>query len=172
SGERKSGVTLVIPRGIAFTGRVIDKNGKPLSGVAVDAVESANDQFGGQMRRMIIAGIGQRGDENVTTASDGTFTVRLKEGKYDVVFKREGFAAKTLRAQTVGTNEKPVEVTLDPGVEVSGRVTRGGAGVDGVTINTVSEVGSASAVTGPDGSFTISDLTPGQLMLVANKPDA
>jgi protocatechuate 3,4-dioxygenase beta subunit len=172
SGERKSGVTLVIPRGVAFTGRVTDKDRKPLSGVAVEAIESANDPFGMQIRRMVIAGTGQRADENVTTASDGTFTVRLKEGKYDVVFKREGFAAKTLRAQTVGTNEKPVEVTLDAGVEVSGRVTRGGVGVDGAIINVVSEMGNANSVTGPDGSFTVSDLTPGQMMLMVNKPDA
>jgi hypothetical protein len=172
SGERKSGVTLVIPRGVVFTGRVIDHGGKPVSGVVVDASESQGDAFGVQIRRMVIGATQGRGDDSVTTASDGTFTMRLKEGKYDVIFKREGFAAKSLRAQQVAANEKPVDVTLDPGVEISGRVVRGGAGVEGVNVNAMSEGGPANTVTGPDGSFTLSDLTPGQMMLLANKPDS
>jgi len=171
SGERKSGLTLVIPRGIAFTGRVIDKSGKPVSGVTVDAAESQGDMFGAGVRRMVIAAMRGASEENVTTAADGTFTIRLKEGKYDVVFKREGFAAKVLRAQQVAANEKPAEVTLEPGVEITGRVLRGGVGVDGVNINGMADAGAVSAVTGPDGSFTLSDLTPGQMMLMANKPD-
>lgn len=173
SGERKGNVTLTIPRGVAFSGRVIDHNGKPVSGVSVDAAESTGDMGGGMVRRMVInAGGPPRGEENVTTASDGTFNVRLKEGKYDVVFKREGFAAKTLRTQTVGPNEKPVEVTLDPGVEITGRVVRGGVGVEGVSVNALSEGGMAQSTTGPDGSFTLADLTPGQMMINVNKMDA
>lgn len=172
SGERKSGVTLTIPRGVAFSGRVTDKNGNPLSGVSVDAAETQND-MGAAFRRVMIGGGGlPRGDENVTSASDGTFTIRLKEGKYDVIFKREGYAAKTLRAQPVAANEKPVEVTMDPGVEISGRVVRNGAGIEGVNVNAISQDGSANSVTGVDGSFTLTDLTPGQMMLAVNKMDA
>jgi large repetitive protein len=171
SGERKGNVSLTIPRGVAFSGKVLDKNGKPVSGVSVDAAESQGD-MGGPMRRMIIAGAAGRTEESVTTASDGTFNIRLKEGKYDVVFKREGFAAKTLRAQTVAANEKPVEVTLEPGVEISGRVVRNGAGVEGVNINGMSEGGMTQAITGPDGSFTLGDLTPGQMMLNVSRFDA
>jgi len=172
SGERKSNVTLTIPRGMAFSGRVIDKNGKPVSGVSVDAAESAGD-IGGNIRRMAFSiGGQQRAEENVTTASDGTFNIRLKEGKYDVIFKREGYAAKTLRAQTVGANEKPVEVTLDPGVEITGRVVRGGAGVEGVSVTGISEGGMSQGITSADGSFTLSDLTPGQMMLNVNKMDS
>src|SRR5437763_4575542 len=172
SGERKSGLTLVIPRGVAFSGRVVDKSGKPVSGASVDAAEAQGQRFGGGVRRMIVGAMRAGGDENVTTAADGTFTVRLKEGKYDVVFKREGFATKMLRAQQVAANAKPVEVPLDPGVEITGRVVRGGAGVDGVAVNAMAEGGAVSAMTGPDGTFTLSDLTPGQMMLMANKPDA
>jgi large repetitive protein len=57
-------------------------------------------------------------------------------------------------------------------VEISGRVTRGGAGVEGVDVRAMAQSGFSAAVTGADGSFTISDLTPGQLMLIANKQDA
>jgi protocatechuate 3,4-dioxygenase beta subunit len=172
SGERKSGLTLVIPRGIAFSGRVTDHNGKPLSGVAVDAGESQGDPLGAQIRRMVIGARQGRDDDNVTTAGDGTFSMRLKEGKYDVVFKREGFSVKSLRAQQVAANEKPVEVTLEPGVEITGRVVRGGVGVEGVNVNAMAEGGPASTVTASDGSFTLTDLTPGQMMLIAGKQEA
>src|SRR5689334_12414243 len=53
SGEKKGGLTLVIPRGVAFSGRVTDKNGKPVSGVSVEAMESQNDAFGPNIRRMV-----------------------------------------------------------------------------------------------------------------------
>ena len=39
-GERKSGVVLTIPSGVAITGRVLDKNGKPVSGVTVATTEA------------------------------------------------------------------------------------------------------------------------------------
>jgi uncharacterized GH25 family protein len=170
-GERKSGVVITIPRGIAFTGKVTDSNGKPLSGVGVQAVETASGGGMG-MRRMVVAMMRDREEDVVRTASDGTFTLRLKEGTYDVVFKREGFAAKTLRAQSVNASARPVEVQLEPGVEISGRVVRSGAGVEGVRVNAISQDGTANAVTASDGSFTLNDLTPGQMMLSATKPDA
>ena len=61
---------------------------------------------------------------------------------------------------------------MDPGVEITGRVTRGGVGVEGVDVNAFSQEGMANAVTGPDGSFRLADLTPGQMMLNVMKRDA
>ena len=171
-GERKAGVVITIPRGIALTGKVIDHNAKPVSGVGVETVESSRDAGFGGMRRLVVNAMRQdRNDEIVRTAADGTFTIRVKEGTYDVVFKRDGFATKTLRATAVNTATKPVQVTLDPGVEITGRVTRGGVGVEGVTINAMSMDGAASATTAADGTFQLEDLTPGQMILNAMKPD-
>lgn len=171
AGERKTGVMITIPRGLAVTGRVTDKDKKPLSGVAVEAVESANDPMGG-MRRMVLSNMGNRNDESVRTGSDGAFLIRVKEGTYDLAFKRDGYSAKTVRGTKVDATTKPVEVTLDPGVEISGRVTRSGAGVEGVNVRSISQEGMGAAVTASDGSFTISDLTPGQMMLNVAKPDS
>jgi protocatechuate 3,4-dioxygenase beta subunit len=172
AGERKTGVTITIPRGIAVTGRVTDKDHKPLSGVAVEAIEASADAMGG-MRRIVLSSIaGNRSDELVRTGSDGTFSIKVKEGTYDLSFNREGFAAKTVRGAKVDATTKPVDVTLDPGVEITGRVTRGGAGVEGVNIRAMSQGGFQSAVTGPDGAFRIADLTPGQMMLIAAKQDS
>ena len=159
-GEKKTGVMITIPRGVAVTGRVTDKDNKPLSGVGVEATEAANDVMGG-MRRMIISNMQQRTDDTYRTGSDGTFSIRVKEGTYDLNFKREGYSAKSVRGTKVDANTKPIDVVLDPGVEISGRVTRGGAGVEGVNVRAMSQDGFASAVTGPDGAFRVTDLTPG-----------
>jgi protocatechuate 3,4-dioxygenase beta subunit len=169
-GERKSGVLITIPRGVAVTGKVTDHDGRPLSGVAVEASEATNDGGFGGPRRMMINLMQQSRDEDfVRTGSDGTYVIRVKEGTYDVFFKREGFASKTVRAQQITASSKPIDVTLDPGVEITGRVTRNGAGVEGVNVGAISQDANANAVTGPDGSFRLEDLTPGSMMLFANK---
>lgn len=171
--EKKSGVSVTIPRGVALTGKVTDSAGKPLSGVAVDAVEASNDFGGMGMRRVVMAARNDRGgDESVRTGSDGTFTIRVKEGTYDVAFKREGFAVKTARGIQVAAAPKPVEVSLEPGVEVTGRVVRSGQGVEDINVGVASMDGFTNVTTGPDGSFRIGDLTPGQMMLSINKRDA
>src|SRR3954452_16744738 len=170
-GEKKTGVMITIPRGVAVTGRVADKDNKPLSGVGVEAVESANDAMAG-MRRMVISNMQQRSDDTYRTGSDGTFSIRVKEGTYDLVFKREGYSAKSVRGTKVDANTKPINVVLDPGVEITGRVTRAGAGVEGVNIRAMAQDGFSSAVTGPDGAFRLADLTPGQMMLNIIKQDS
>lgn len=172
AGERKTGVNITIPRGIAISGSVADKNGKALSGVAVTATEAeAGGGPGGGIRRQFVMGLGRNRDEDVVrTGSDGQFTMRLKEGTYDLNFRREGFADKNLRAQQVSAGTKPLEVTLEEGVEIVGRVTRAGRGVEEVNIGVISESKQAFVQTGPDGSFRLGDLSPGPMMLTVNKP--
>ncbi|HSP35050.1 MAG TPA: carboxypeptidase regulatory-like domain-containing protein, partial [Thermoanaerobaculia bacterium] len=168
-GERKSGVVLTIPNGITVSGRVLDKDGKPVGGVEVVAAES--QAVGGGVRRMVAGMMRRTGDDEVKTANDGTFSLRVKEGTYDVAFRRQGYATKVMRAMRVSGAPQPVEVTLDPAVEISGRVVRNGAGVDGVRVMAIAESAQEFAETGPDGSFVITGLSPGQLMLNAMKPD-
>ena len=171
-GERKGSVVLVIPNGIAVSGRVLDANGDPLSGVTVVATETPVGRDGGSMiRRMILSGLpGGEEEDLVRSASDGTFTLRVKEGTYDFTFKREGYSEKQVRAQTItagGAN--PIETRMEPAVEITGRVTRGGVGVPDVMITTFMG-GDASVTTGPDGSFTLSGLTPGVTRVMVMKP--
>ncbi len=170
AGERKSGVTITIPRGVPISGRVADAKGKPLSGVSVTAAESRPAGGGpGNIRRMVMNSIFRGDDDLVRTASDGTFTLRVKEGSYDLSFKREGYAGKTLRAQQIGANAKPVDVTLEPGVEISGRITRGGNPVEGVNVISINSDSMLPVQTGPDGTFRLVDQTPGEMMLAFSK---
>ena len=150
AGERKSGVTITMPRGFALAGRVLDRDKKPIAGASVTTSEQKDDP--------------------VRTSSDGTFTLRLKEGTYDLLVSASGYASKSLRAQKVLARNEPLEITLDPGVEVSGRVTRGGEPVEGVAVFLTGGDADARAQTGSDGAFRIADLAPGELVLAFRKP--
>lgn len=164
AGDRKTGVLVTIPRGVAVAGRVTDRDGKPLSGASVSAVPAEAGPGGAMMMRRVMIGGRSGSDEDVVrTNSDGSFSMQLKPGNYDFDVRREGFAPKLVRAVTAGSDAKLVEVTLDPGVEITGRVTRGGVGVEGVNVSAMATGG--NVVTAPDGSFTISDLAPGSTML-------
>jgi hypothetical protein len=108
-------------------------------------------------------------EDVVRSARDGTFTLRVKEGTYDFSFKREGYAPKAVRAQNVTIAGAPtIETTLEPAVEISGRVTRGGVGLPDVNINSFGGA-DASTVTGPDGSFTLGGLSPGNTRVMLRK---
>ncbi len=171
-GERKSGVLLTIPAGVTVTGLIVDGDGKPISDVAVTALPTSGAPAGMVMQRLVMTNTRERADDNVRSASDGTFTMRVKEGSYDFGFRRDGFAAKAIRAQSVSASMKPLEVTLEPGVEITGRVTRGGVGIEGVNINVFGESSGASLTQSEaDGSFRFTDLNPGTMILSARKED-
>jgi protocatechuate 3,4-dioxygenase beta subunit len=169
AGERRSGVSLTIPRGTPVSGRVTDKNGVPVAGAVVSSNDSNSGGRGGGM--FVLRGQNRQA-EGEKTAADGTFTIRLREGTYDLAFQHEGFATKTLRAQQVHGAVKPLEVVLEPGVELTGRIVRkGGIGIEGVNVALMGEGLFSNAVSAADGSFKLGDLTPGEAMLNASKPD-
>jgi hypothetical protein len=170
SGETKSGVVITIPRGIEVTGIVTDEGGEPVSGVTVT---SASPERGGGGRMMIRMVLGESaGADDVQTGSDGRFSMRLAEGRWDLLFRREGFAPYRSSAIDVRPGVAPVEVTLQPGAEIAGRVVRsGGAGVDAVTISSMMGGIPSNTTTGPDGSFVLKDMAPGSVMLMVRKPE-
>lgn len=168
-GERQSGMVITMPSGVVVAGRVTDRDGGPLAGVIVGASPTTSAPSG--LMQQMLVGTRRRDDEAIQTASDGTFTMRLKEGSYDFVFSREGFAPKAVRAHQVGRATDALEVMLDPGVEIAGRVTRAGEGVQGVRVMAMSEGGRSMEETAPDGSFRLSDLAPGAMMLMATKDE-
>ncbi|HXH41769.1 MAG TPA: carboxypeptidase-like regulatory domain-containing protein, partial [Thermoanaerobaculia bacterium] len=155
-GSRPADIVITVPRGVALAGRVITSEAKPVADAAVTATEPG-------------AGAGHDAEEPVRTKADGTFSLRVREGTYDVLFTASGFAPRMLRAQA-SASSPPLEVTLEPGVAISGRVTRGESPVDGVDIFTLNDSPPPPVQTGADGRFRITDLAPGKVMLAFKKP--
>jgi protocatechuate 3,4-dioxygenase beta subunit len=164
-GERKKDVVLTIPRGIAVTGRITDGNGEPLSGVAVFAMETDGDRS--PMYRMMMPGA-QAGDDAVRTASDGTFALRVTEGRYDFHFRREGYVPKNVAGQSIERSAR-VDAVMEAASEIAGRVVRGGNGVEGVSLTVFGAESQGGAVTGPDGAFTVSGLEAGSVQVMLRK---
>jgi protocatechuate 3,4-dioxygenase beta subunit len=174
-GERRNNVMISLPSGVLVTGKVVDADGNPLSGAFVSAGETPGrgSDGGGIRRQTIMIGTSRGDDDSVQTASDGTFSIRLKEGVYDFTARRDGYSAKVVRAYTVNASgAEPLEMKLDPAVQISGRVVRGGTGLEGVSLFVFGggSGDSNSATTGPDGTFVLDNLTPGQVGIFVTKP--
>lgn len=171
AGERKSNVVITLPAGVEVTGVVTDADGNPLSGATIMAGETAGRAGSSMQRVVMIAGGPNSTDDAVRSASDGTFAMRLQEGAFDFTVRRDGYAQKVVRAHTVSAaGTTPLEITLDPAVEITGRVVRNGAGVEGVNVF-APVAAESSIVTGPDGSFTMAGLSPGTVPAFFAKED-
>jgi hypothetical protein len=172
-GERRGNFVLTIPSGVEVTGKVTDASGTALSGVSVVATPTPAGQRG-MVMRMVIGALSTGDEETVKTASDGTYSIRVTEGNQDFAFKREGFSTKNVRGKSVTVaGPNIVDASLDPSVEISGRVVRGGTGVEGVYLTSFGFGGgdTAEAVSGPDGSFTLRGLSSGSTRLMIRKED-
>ncbi len=168
SGEKKEKVVLVIPRGITVEGRVVTRDGAPLANATVEA---RSREPGQQGTMTIVRRIGgpAEASEGVTTGADGSFTMQLARGTYDLVADADGYAPESARGIEVQGEVEPVTITLREAVAISGRVIRAdGSGVPDVSINALSSGGSG-AMTGADGSFTVDELAPGTVQLMALK---
>lgn len=172
-GERRGNIVITIPSGVGVTGKVTDRDGNALSGVTVVASATPTGQRAMMQRIFVGAMSPGNDDDRIRTSSDGSFALRLTEGSYDFTFRREGFSTKNVRGKTIsigGTNV--VETSLDPSVEITGRVVRSGSGLEGVNIATFGPEGESSgAVTGPDGTFTLTGLSPGMVRVMIRKED-
>ena len=147
AGARVAGVTITMPQGVVLRGRVTGSEAKPIPG----------------------AGVSVSGDL-VRTKDDGMFAMRVLEGTYDVAVSAAGYAPRSVRAQA-SANSRPLEIALEPGVAVSGRVTRGGQPVEGVNVYTISGAAGEPVQTGAGGTFRIDDLAPGEIRLAFKKPE-
>jgi hypothetical protein len=168
-GETRSGVVITIPRGIEVTGIVTDARGVPLSGVAVTSSPSRPGNRG--MMQLVIGDLAGD-DAAVLSDRDGLFSMRVRQGPADFSFRLAGYAPRRVTGVQVAPGVEPLEVAMEPGAAIEGRVVRAdGSGVEGVNVGVIAEGAMASAVTLPDGSFLLEDLVAGPMMLMANKED-
>ena len=159
-------------------GRVLDGEGMPVAGVELyvrlgdqlttrlrDAGSALLDRdlrrLGDQFTRTADADLEQLVG---VTAEDGSFSIRgLPSGSLLVRTERPGLAAHRFRV-TVPKAGEDVDLgdqVLPPPCVLTGRVVRGGRGLQGALL-TATAIGSASTtVSAADGSFRFDDLAPG-----------
>lgn len=168
-GEKKDRVAIVIPRGIIVTGHVTTRDGDPLANAIVEASPRAQGQQPGIVMIRRVVGGPSDVTEGVRTGADGSFTMQLAAGTYDLKADADGYAPETTRAVEIKGEVEPITFALDASVTVSGRVIRAdGSGVPDVSINAMS-TGGLNTTTGPDGAFTLEELPPGPVTLLAMK---
>jgi protocatechuate 3,4-dioxygenase beta subunit len=161
-GESKSGINVMLPRGVPFAMRVVDGARNPVAGASIH-VSQTREAIAGTRREVRCSG------EDCLTANDGTLTVRVVPAKYDIMVGGAGIVLKRVAGQNVDARSGPLTITVERGVDVSGRVTYS----DGKPITapvgvTMDSSGMAvTEMTDDAGAFTLHGVPKGKVTLRA-----
>jgi hypothetical protein len=170
-GQVKSDAAIVLPRGFELRLRVVDRAGNPLPEEPVRLLGEEADQPVPGVNRLVICG---EPYWPCRTGADGVSAIRVTEGRYKAGAGGNAGARSDLLAQTVSARASLLTITLDRGVEISGRVVfpDGSPAIDTpVTILlglNPEEPGTPASSTSAnaDGSFTLTNVPPGRVMLI------
>ncbi len=179
AGATKSGLTVVLSRGLTVRGFVKDEAGLPLAGAEVELQRSRMFSQSGRRGEMVQFGMmgGPGQQPKRTTGADGRFEFRgLTAGDYTLVASKKGLTRERVDPLKVaeGPEGEPVQLVLRAGVAITGYVRdKAGNGVAGWVVGVRPQGGSAGPLagllgqgpperTGPDGSFLIEGLTAGE----------
>jgi protocatechuate 3,4-dioxygenase beta subunit len=173
-GQTRSGVSVVLRRGLTVRGIVKDEAGRPLSGVEVQL--SRPFEFQSRRGGVSVSFIGPGTTPRKETGADGRFEFRgLKAGDYSLGATRRGLVRASVDPVKVaeGRAAEAIEIILRPGVTISGYVrdrTGGPAAGWFVSARPSGEGGGPAfgpgsprtqEPTGPDGAFVLEGLTEG-----------
>ncbi|MEO8359674.1 MAG: carboxypeptidase-like regulatory domain-containing protein [Vicinamibacteria bacterium] len=169
-------VDVVLSPGFVLSGVVKDKEGRPLAGAQV-VVNRSVQMMGGRGGAMVSFNSIESIRPQVETDFEGKFGFKgLAAADYDVIVTKAGFTRSATNGVKAGKGTSSMEVTLNPGASISGRVVQpNGQPVTGYSISARPSAGSGStargglmggrannmAPTDPDGSFLIEGLIPG-----------
>ncbi len=175
AGAVRSGLTVVMRRGLSLRGVVKDEDGRPLAGceVSLSAARSIRAGRGGMQMQLIGPGSQLRRE----TGPDGRFEFRgLKAGEYTLAARRAGFSRASVDPVNVSEARagEPLELTLRPGSTISGVLRdKSGNGASGwfVSARPAGQGGGmpmgpganrTEEPTGPDGAFLLEGLLAGE----------
>ncbi|HQN06023.1 MAG TPA: carboxypeptidase-like regulatory domain-containing protein [Thermoanaerobaculia bacterium] len=172
AGGTRSGVVVTIRRGVVLTGRVSDPDGNPIAGAEVSAGRSfsVRSSSGGSLTRVRVEMM--EAPRTARSGGDGAFELRgLAPGGVSVTVKAPGRATETVDPVLLerGARPDPVEIVLEPGATISGRIVRRtGEGASGYFVLAQNPRkpsggrGSTSATPEADGTFRIEGLRAGE----------
>ncbi len=165
--EKAKNVTVVLPAGFPMAFRVIDGQRQPVAGATIEVMRAGD--VPPEQRSPLPCTEGT--EECHSTKADGTLTERLEEGKYDLLVNGEEIALKRLSGQVLTARSSPLTITVDRGVEVSGRVTlNDGTPVEGAVVSARGST-SRTATSAADGTFTLKGLAAGPTSVSAITPN-
>ena len=172
TGEAVRGVSLVLRRGIAAEGIVVDVEGRPVAGAEVRA---ARVEKGRRGFSMMMAGAGREKPDAVSDAK-GVFRVGgLEAGRYRVTAEKENLVQKTPATLDVaeGAENRVAPIVLEAGAAVAGivRNTRGEP-IPGADVVVPTEGGSPGDVTtDAAGKFRVAGLNAGKAVMIFASAD-
>ncbi|MFL6293896.1 MAG: carboxypeptidase regulatory-like domain-containing protein [Thermoanaerobaculia bacterium] len=156
-GQELKAVEVVLAPGAVIEGRVFSPSGQPLAGAEVSVVEPSRSFF---------AGMG-------TTDGDGRYRLEgIAPGTRSVQAEHKSYR-RAIKELEVRPGENSVDLRLEGGVEISGRVVdEGGTPVPSARVSLRAGPTSwnlPSATSGADGSFTLDGVADGSYRLTAEK---
>ncbi|HJQ41296.1 MAG TPA: carboxypeptidase regulatory-like domain-containing protein [Thermoanaerobaculia bacterium] len=157
-------VTITLPDGVEVRGVVKDKDGNAVPGAGVLLVQ---DPFGTvplPLDSLLSSG---KGRGFVESDAEGTFALHLNEAPHDLSVWKEGFAGFRLSGVTPAAGQKPLEVVLEPGVEIRGRIVAksSGTAIEGMLFAESEDDAYVMGTIAADKSFVVPSLTPGTYTL-------
>jgi hypothetical protein len=170
-GKAPAEVTIRLGRGVEVSGQIVDASGRGVEEATIAWIE-VDDKSGFRPPAEQLL----RNDGGVWPKSGkgGSFVVRVGEGKYDFAATAPGHRAGSERGVEVGSAGAKVRLVLEPAATISGIVVReDGTPVEGVRIAVVDDRRTVdeAVTTAADGSFTLGGVAPGELRLMAMKPE-
>jgi len=166
--------TLVLARGVALEGGVVDTSGRPVEGAEVRLTEASDPE---------IPGFSEESDETKgLSGADGFFRIEdLRAGStVDVSVERSGYAPGSAQGVQIPA-EQPLRIVLQAAGSISGRVVDpDGKPIAGAMVR-VEIQAQAMGLTAfrsmppfdrsdAEGGFRISNVTPGPLGVIAQAP--
>lgn len=166
-------VDVVLSPGFVLSGVVKDKDGRPIENASV-ALNRSVQMTGGRGGNVVsFSGI-ESVRPQTETDYEGKFGFKgLSAGDYDVTVSRPGYTITLLNAVKAGDGTSPLDVVLNPGAAISGRLVQStGNPVTGyqVAARPSTPAPGAAMMMGrnhtfvpadPDGGFQIEGLVPG-----------
>ncbi|HEX6813435.1 MAG TPA: carboxypeptidase-like regulatory domain-containing protein [Planctomycetota bacterium] len=129
-------VTVRLQTGATLEGVVVDPQGKPMANVdvttGVGGPLADSNPFAQLLQTMLVR---TTTDATVRTAADGSFRFEhVAAGEYRIVARHAAFPRAQLALTVAGDGRTDVPIAFEPGVVVTGTVTRDGKPVEGFEV--------------------------------------
>jgi hypothetical protein len=164
AGEGDEPLTIVLPAGVELAGVVSDTAGQPVAGAGIALLQDPAAVVPLPLDSLMSAG---QLRPFVATDAAGRFSVRVNGTTHDLSVWKEGFAGTRVGKIEVKAGAAPLQIVLEQGVEIRGRLTSKGA--SGSLAGTITARGIdmhfLGADVAEDGTFTLRGLRPGPYSL-------